>query len=162
MQNINDEIKTEILNNVEESSELNEVKTLALRYGSVCHQNILRGLQNNLFVRSKFDKDAGRLTGNVKIDASRVRDFYFSVLSHNVRSQSIRNESFRFVRELLNFRQDIEIEFIAGKDRAGIPFISVKDMVYRNFRETVSILEKMIINSVKGVLDGKQNYTEVR
>lgn len=160
--NINEEIKATILNNVSESQEVNEIKTLAKRYGSVCDENILIGLRNTLLVKSKRDEATGRLTGNVKVDSSRLRDFYFSVLSQNVRGQSIRNESFRFVKQLLNLRQDIEIEFITGRDRAGVPFVSVKDMVFRNFRDRISILEKMIINSVKGVLDGKQDYSKVR
>jgi hypothetical protein len=162
MQNINDEIKNSILDNVEESQEIDEIKKIAVRYGSLCHQNILTGLRNTILVKSNRDNVTERLTGTVKLDASRLKDFLFSVLSQNVRGQSIRNPDFRFVKEMLNLRQDCEIQFIFGEDRDGNSFVSVKDMVYRDRIGKITIIEKIIISSVKGVLNREKEGSKIR
>jgi hypothetical protein len=162
MQNINYEIKNSILDNVEESQEIDEIKKIALRYGSLCHQNILTGLRNTILVKSNRDNVTERLTGTVKVDASRLKDFLFSTLSQNVRGQSIRNPHFIFVKELLNLRQDGEIQFISGEGRDGNSFVSVKDMIYRDRIGKITILEKIIISAVKGVLNDENNHSKVR
>ena len=161
MQNINDEIKNSILDNVTESRDLDEIAKIAVRYGSLCHQNIITALRNTILVKSNREDVSGRVTGTVKVDSSKLKDFLFSTLSQNVRGQSIRNPDFKFVKELLNLRQDCEIQFISGEGRDGNSFVSVKDMIYRDRIGKITIIEKIIISTVKGVLEREKECSKI-
>jgi hypothetical protein len=156
---LNDIIKIEILTAISESREIAEVKTLADRFNSLCHKNIIEGLRQTLSVKYNRDRETDRLSGSVKVNASKLKDVLFSILSQNVRGQSIRNPQFKFVKELLNLRQDVNIGFMSGIDREGRSFIQVKDSVQREFRDTVTILEKIIISTVKEILNGQKQET---
>ena len=154
MLKLSDIIKLEILTAVSASSEIDEVKHLASRFNSADHRHIVEGLRQTMSVKYNRDKDTGRLTGTVKVQASKLKSYLFSILSQLVRGQAIRNPQFKFVKELLNLRRDVNISFMSGIDRAGQPFVEVKDTVQREFRDTVSILEKIIISTVKEILYG--------
>jgi hypothetical protein len=153
---MNDIIKIEILTAISESREIAEVKILADRFNSVCHKNIIEGLRQTLSVKYRRDNDTDCLSGAVKVNASKLKDVLFSVLSQNVRGQAIKNYQFKFVKELLNLRRDINISFMSGTDRDGKSFIQVKDAIQREFRDSVTILEKIIISTVKEILSGQR------
>ena len=156
---LNDIIKIEILTAISESREISEVKNLADRFNSVCHKNIIDGLRQTLSVKYIKDKETDRLTGSVKVNASKLKDVLFSILSQNGRGQAIKNPNFKFVKEILNLRQDVNVGFMSGVDREGRSFIQVKDSVQREFRDTVTILEKIIISTVKEILNGQRQET---
>jgi hypothetical protein len=156
---LNDIIKIEILTAISESREICEVKTLAERFNSVCHKNIIDGLRQTLSVKYRKDKETDRLSGSVKVNASKLKDVLFSILSQNVRGQAIKNPNFKFVKEILNLRQDVNVGFMSGIDREGQSFVQVKDSVQREFRDTVTILEKIIISTVKEILSGQRQET---
>ena len=153
---LNDIIKIEILTAISESREIAEVKSLADRFNSLCHKNIIDGLRQTLSVKYSKYTETDRLSGSVKVNASKLKDVLFSVLSQNVRGQAIKNPNFKFVKELLNLRRDINISFMSGTDREGQQFVQVKDSVQREFRDTITILETIIISTVKEILNGER------
>ena len=151
---INEDIKQKIIETVKQSSDLQTVADLSRRFNSSCDRQIVTGLERFLTVTLTKDTRAD-ISGTVKLNCGRLKDFLFSVLSQNVRSKAIRDSKFKFVRELLNFKQDIDISFGLYGDA-----VSVKDQNQREFRDYITILEKLIIQTVKESLHDKTTSTK--
>ena len=153
---ITEDIKNKIIDTVRQSSDLQTVSDLSRRFNSSCHRQIVTGLERFLTVTLTKDTRAD-LSGYVKLNSGRLKDFLFSVLSQNVRTKAIRDTKFKFVRELLNYKQDINISFGLYGD-----VVSVKDQNQRYFRDHVTILERLIIQTVKETLNAQTTCSKNR
>ena len=153
---ITEDIKNEIIQTVKQSSDLQIVADLSRRFNSSCDTQIITALERFITVTLTKDTRAD-ISGIVKLNSGRLKDFLFSVLSQNIRSKAIRDSNFKFVRELLNYKQDINMSFALYGD-----LVSLTDQTQKEFRDSITILEKLIIQTVKEKLNEQTSYSKNR